>query len=302
MLCGLLVMFGVMGWLGLSFNLFNVIAAILIIGLGVDYGIFMVNRCQYGSGMHTDKAVLVSALTTLAGFGSLALARHPAMSSMGLTVLFGISAAVVTALLVVPSVYCPLVSARGSKGRVVKRCCLLVLLLCVALTACGRPTLPPHSTTIVDGLTRQQLLARHWLSGTNRYLCRQSGVLKLRWREFPLQGVLRIDSTVHEARLVAMDSMGVKLFDLSVTDQDMTLNYLLPLLEEHPQLPKVVADSVRRIFLTPQPQPEDQLQSRCSGQPYQLVGDAASGLFLRLAGRRSACRRFVWIRTMKTGG
>nr|WP_320050712.1 MMPL family transporter [uncultured Desulfuromonas sp.] len=104
-LCGLLVMFGVMGWLGLALNLFNVIAAILIIGLGVDYGIFMVNRCQYGSGMHTDKAVLVSALTTLAGFGSLALARHPAMSSMGLTVLFGISAAVITALLVVPSAY-----------------------------------------------------------------------------------------------------------------------------------------------------------------------------------------------------
>ncbi|EAT15887.1 MMPL family transporter [Desulfuromonas acetoxidans] len=102
---GLVVMFGVMGWLGLAFNLFNVIAAILIIGLGVDYGIFMVNRCQYGSGMHTDKAVLVSALTTLAGFGSLALARHPAMSSMGLTVLFGISAAVLTALLVVPTVY-----------------------------------------------------------------------------------------------------------------------------------------------------------------------------------------------------
>ncbi len=165
-----------------------------------------------------------------------------------------------------------------------KRCCLLVLLLCVALTACGRPTLPPHSTTIVDGLTRQQLLARHWLSGTNRYLCRQSGVLKLRWREIPLQGVLRIDSTVHEARLVAMDSMGVKLFDLSVTDQDMTLNYLLPLLEEHPQLPKVVADSVRRIFLTPQPQPEDQLQSRCSGQPYQLVGDAASGAVFTFGG------------------
>lgn len=104
-LCGLLVMFGVMGWLGVAFNLFNVIAAILIIGLGVDYGIFMVNRCLSGGGLHTDKAVLVSALTTLAGFGSLALARHPAMSSMGLTVLFGITAAVITALLVVPSVY-----------------------------------------------------------------------------------------------------------------------------------------------------------------------------------------------------
>jgi predicted exporter len=103
--CGLLAMFGLMGWFGLPFNLFNVIAAILVVGLGVDYGIFMLNRCHYGRGMHTDQAVLVSALTTLAGFGSLTLARHPAMSSIGLTVLFGISTAVITALLVIPSVY-----------------------------------------------------------------------------------------------------------------------------------------------------------------------------------------------------
>lgn len=102
---GLVVMFGCMGWAGLSFNLFNVIATILVIGLGVDYGIFMLSRCQGHGGRHTDRAVLVSALTTLAGFGSLALARHPSMSSIGVTVLFGISGAVFTALMVVPLVY-----------------------------------------------------------------------------------------------------------------------------------------------------------------------------------------------------
>ncbi|MCD6525911.1 MAG: Bax inhibitor-1/YccA family protein [Desulfuromonas sp.] len=102
---GLLFMFGCMGWAGLSFNLFNVIAAILIIGLGVDYGIFMLNRCQGLGGRHTDRAVLVSALTTIAGFGSLALARHPAMYSIGVTVLLGISAAVFTALTIVPLGY-----------------------------------------------------------------------------------------------------------------------------------------------------------------------------------------------------
>lgn len=102
---GLLFMFGWMGWAGLNFNLFNVIAAILIIGLGVDYGIFMLNRCQGYGGRHTDRAVLVSALTTIAGFGSLALAKHPAMYSIGVTVLLGISAAVFTALLIVPLGY-----------------------------------------------------------------------------------------------------------------------------------------------------------------------------------------------------
>ncbi|OQY19040.1 MAG: hypothetical protein B6I36_05375, partial [Desulfobacteraceae bacterium 4572_35.1] len=36
MISGLLFMLGCMGWLGINFNLFNVIATILIIGLGVD--------------------------------------------------------------------------------------------------------------------------------------------------------------------------------------------------------------------------------------------------------------------------
>ncbi|MEA1923478.1 MAG: efflux RND transporter permease subunit [Pseudomonadota bacterium] len=102
-LAGLLSMFGIMGLLGLSFNLFNLVAAILIIGLGVDYGIFMVYRLFRGSDAATEKAVLVSGLTTLAGFGVLVLARHPALHSIGLTVLLGVGGALPTVLWVLPA-------------------------------------------------------------------------------------------------------------------------------------------------------------------------------------------------------
>ena len=102
-LTGLLVMFGGMSWLGLEMNLFNVVASILIIGLGVDYGIFMVCSGQQPEEMASSRAVLVSGLTTLVGFGALVLARHPALHSIGITVLLGISAAVPTALLVIPA-------------------------------------------------------------------------------------------------------------------------------------------------------------------------------------------------------
>jgi len=102
-LTGLLVMFGGMGWLGLEMNLFNVVASILIIGLGVDYGIFMVCHGEQAQNLASSRAVLVSGLTTLVGFGALVLARHPAMYSIGLTVLLGISAAVPTAVLVIPA-------------------------------------------------------------------------------------------------------------------------------------------------------------------------------------------------------
>jgi predicted RND superfamily exporter protein len=102
---GILFMIGVMGSLGIAFNLFNVVAAILIIGLGVDYGIFMVTKMTQGLDDATEKAVFVSGLTTIAGFGALILARHPALHSIGLSVLIGIGAAIPAALVIIPAMF-----------------------------------------------------------------------------------------------------------------------------------------------------------------------------------------------------
>jgi len=100
---GMIFMFGVMGALGMRINLFNIIATVLIIGLCVDYGIFMVSHAGDEADPATSRAVLVSGLTTIAGFGVLALARHPALQSLGLTVLLGFGAAVPAALFVIPA-------------------------------------------------------------------------------------------------------------------------------------------------------------------------------------------------------
>lgn len=87
------------------FNMFHVVALPLIIGLGADYGIFMVGQVRSGKDGHTTRAVLVSGLTTLAGFGALVLARHPALHTLGLTVLVGVGAAIPVAVLLVPALY-----------------------------------------------------------------------------------------------------------------------------------------------------------------------------------------------------
>ncbi len=100
---GLVCMLGIMGMLGIEFNIFNIAATILVIGLCVDYGIFMVCRLTEGSNHAAGRAVLVSGLTTLAGLGSLALAKHPSMHSIGITVLLGIGAGISAALLVIPA-------------------------------------------------------------------------------------------------------------------------------------------------------------------------------------------------------
>ncbi len=112
---GTVTLLGGMAALGLEFNLFNVVAAILVMGLSIDYGIFMVFKLLHGERPHTERAIFVSGLTTLSGFAALACARHPALSSIGVTVVLGIGGAIPSALWVVPSLYHPPTKA-GAHG------------------------------------------------------------------------------------------------------------------------------------------------------------------------------------------
>jgi len=98
---GLAALFGVMGGLGMHLNLFGVIAIPLIIGMGVDYGVFMTLEGAGAKSGATVRAVVVAGLSTVVGFGALALARHPALHSIGLTVLIGLIGAVAAACVLV---------------------------------------------------------------------------------------------------------------------------------------------------------------------------------------------------------
>jgi len=99
---GITAVFGVLGMTNTDLNLFHITALPLIIGLGADYGIFIVTEESQALELSTVPAVTVSGLTTLAGFGVLSLARHPSLHSMGVTVLIGITAALICALFIIP--------------------------------------------------------------------------------------------------------------------------------------------------------------------------------------------------------
>lgn len=99
---GLASVFGVLGALSVPLNLFHITALPLVIGLGIDYGIFLVSRENEQRDLATIPAVRASGLTTLASFGILILGRHPSLHSLGTTVLIGVSAALICALFFMP--------------------------------------------------------------------------------------------------------------------------------------------------------------------------------------------------------
>jgi predicted exporter len=82
---------GVFGYLGLPLTLFNLMGLALVLGVGVNYAVFLK---EGGAGSPATLAgVLLSAGTTLLSFGLLAFSSMPALAGFGLTMLTGIAAA-----------------------------------------------------------------------------------------------------------------------------------------------------------------------------------------------------------------
>ena len=96
--------------LGVSFNFANVIVIPLLLGMGVDTGIHLVHRCRTdappdGNLLHTStaRAVLLSAATTMASFGTLGFSSHLGMSSLGRLLVLGIALILVCNLVLLPA-------------------------------------------------------------------------------------------------------------------------------------------------------------------------------------------------------
>jgi predicted RND superfamily exporter protein len=105
---GALWMTGLMGEFGVLFNPANIMTLPLVIGIGVTNGIHILNRFAEERtpailAKSTGKAVLVSGLTTIAGFGSLILAKHQGIASLGFVMAVGVTTCMIAALTFLPA-------------------------------------------------------------------------------------------------------------------------------------------------------------------------------------------------------
>jgi hopanoid biosynthesis associated RND transporter like protein HpnN len=107
---GVVLTLGVMGVCGVSLNPANMIALPLIVGVGVDNGVHVLHdyrardrKRAYRLGAATGRGVLVAALTTILGFGTLMTARHEGMASLGLALALGVTFCMVAALVLLPA-------------------------------------------------------------------------------------------------------------------------------------------------------------------------------------------------------
>ncbi|MBT1073455.1 MMPL family transporter [Pelotalea chapellei] len=108
---GVIAMIGVMSLTGMSLNFMNVMVLVTILGMGSDYGLHVAHRVRNCPEdeferrfIQSGRAVFLSGLTTIAGFGSLALTDYGAMASIGWATNIGVAATTIFTLVAVPAI------------------------------------------------------------------------------------------------------------------------------------------------------------------------------------------------------
>lgn len=97
-------------WFDIAFNFVNILVLPLLLGLGVANGIHILSRTQQQDRLSdvmrssTPVAVFLSNATTLASFGSVSVATHWGLQSMGITLSIAMILMMISALIILPAI------------------------------------------------------------------------------------------------------------------------------------------------------------------------------------------------------
>ena len=116
------IILGLMAVLDIKFNIVNIILATFIFGIGDDFSIFMMDGLlqEYKNGKKVlgahKTAIFFSAFTALVGIGVLIFAKHPALNSIAIISVLGLSVVVLVSYTVQPMLFRLMVTSQTRKG------------------------------------------------------------------------------------------------------------------------------------------------------------------------------------------
>ncbi len=107
---GFAVTFGVLRLCGQQINPANIIVLPLMFGIGVDFGVHVLHRYRVddssrplGLTAGTGKGIVLTSVTTIIGFGSMLIARHHGIASLGFVLALGVGLTLVACLTLMPA-------------------------------------------------------------------------------------------------------------------------------------------------------------------------------------------------------
>ncbi len=102
---------GLMGLFDINYTIVNVIGFPLLLGIGIDDGVHVIHRYKIEgkkrlaySMSSIGKAILLTSLTTILGFGSLLSSEYRGYIGLGIIVALGIGLCFITSVLILPAI------------------------------------------------------------------------------------------------------------------------------------------------------------------------------------------------------
>lgn len=123
LVAGGILMVGILKSFGMLLDFVNLMGIPMIVGIGIDDGVHILHRYKYeGFGKtplvlrSTGKAILLTSLTTMAGFGTLMFGGFPGYQTLGTLLAVGVAACFVTTVLFIPAII-TLTTKKGNGGK-----------------------------------------------------------------------------------------------------------------------------------------------------------------------------------------
>jgi len=119
---GILWMFGALGLFKIQLNPANIVTLPMILGIGVAFGVYVMARYREEGKVRifessTGKAVVLSAFTTLFGFGSMLFGEYRGLVSLGLVMSLGVICTLISAVVILPQILSLMDRTAGEEDR-----------------------------------------------------------------------------------------------------------------------------------------------------------------------------------------
>ncbi len=194
-------------------NLFSLFCLPLIIGLSVDYVIFIVHQYTKSKTLYPSMAVVVAALSSLAGFGSLIFANHTVLFSMGFALSVGIIVSGFVSVYVMPNII----------KKVIK---ILPIFLIALFTGCSSV---PKINNVDTEQNIQAIETQYYQGEMDDKLFFTAAINKINDKEY---------------RVITLNELGTKMLDTTLTCDTINTHYKIKF------LPKTTADKLSRFYIT----------------------------------------------------
>jgi predicted exporter len=196
------------------------IGAVVVIGLAIDYGIFMADglgRKHRGSVL---PAITLSSLTTLIGAGAVIFAVHPMLRSVGIVLCVGIFTAWLTSVAVIPALWKLFCKNKAPAAL------LLIFLAAFALTGCSGPDpFKRRALPLLPQETPEKQLAAFKERQSESFTALSGIVFTWGSRKISSLCLVEVGHQTRQIKLAGMNLMGVKLFEAAGDARQAKLLY-----------------------------------------------------------------------------